>query len=834
MRRVRAILLLLLLLLLPAAAGADAAAASAPAAAGTLRAVRVTTPPVVDGRLDDPAWSAAPVHRGFVQRQPAEGAAATEDTEVRFVYDDRALYVGIRCHDRQAPLIQPRLGRRDSLPQSDWVSVALDPYFDHKSAFVFQINSAGIQADAAIADGSEDDYAWDAVWDGAVHVGRAEWTAELRIPFATLRFPQRNDQRWGVHVRRYLNRSQELSESRLIGSGTTAYVGNFEVLTGLGAVRPGLSLALLPYGLLQGNPSYAADNLAPRDRLRLNGGLDLKYAITGQLTLDATLNPDFGQVEVDPDVINLSAIETFYPEKRPFFTEGAEIFRTPLLLLHTRRIGAPPPAPDPINAAGSLSAVDELPRIYGAAKVTGRVGPGTSLGVLSALVGATGATETDPAPGGTTAAHATASPLTHYGALRLRQQLAGPSSAGVLVTMVQRASPGTALPTSPTGDHYVGAVDLDLRGSGPYSLVAQAAGSSGTCDEQRQARRLDCVPVGGYVQAGRTGGEHLRAWVQGRFLAPDFSFNDAGYQAVRDTYEVFAQAGWRTPRPWWRTANTENVAYVYQFWNQEGYSTARGFGHTGYWKWRSFFETTYDTGLDFPRFDPLETRYGRFPYHRTWSPWFWFAQTTNASRPVSGRLEGAIIEEAGQYDVRLIPSLTVLAGRRLQLQIGAGWRGYFNRWRWIETVTLDQVDHYVFNRITYHQLDCNVRMTATLLKGLTAQLYMQLLHASGRYPTNDYRELLDPTTLGPLTFTYGADADFTHTSFISNLVLRWEYRPLSTVYLVWTHSSRFDAGTVPGSVQTPGTFGLGGALRDLWNVQANDVVMLKAAYLFQL
>jgi hypothetical protein len=833
MRRAVALLLPALLVALAGQAAAAPAAsqgASAPAAShDTMRAVRVKVAPVIDGRLDDPAWRAAPVHRGFVQRQPAEGVRATEDTEVRIVYDDHALYVSFFCRDRQAALIEPRLGRRDSLPQSDWVSIAIDPYFDRKSAFLFQINNAGVQADAAIADGGDDDYAWDAVWDGAVRLQPDGWSAELRIPFSTLRFPN-GTQRWGVHVRRYLNRRQELSEWHLISSASTAYVGNFEVLAGLKDVRPGLSLMLLPYGLLQWNPSYATDNLSPRRTLTPNAGLDLKYAITGQLTLDATINPDFGQVEIDPDVINLSAIETFYPEKRPFFTEGAEIFKTPLMLLHTRRIGAPPPSPSPADAAGTVTAVDELPRMYAAARVTGRVGPGTSLGLLSALVGPTEATEQDP--GGRN--HYTASPLSHFGAFRLRQQLGGPSSVGVLVTMVQRTSPRDGLPTSPTADHYVASVDLDLRGTGPYSATAQVAASSNTCDETRQAERLSCVPVGGYVRAGRTSGEYFRTWIEGKFLAPDFSYNDAGYQSVRDIYGLMAYAEWRTPRPWRATESTDNVLYTYSNWNQEGYHTAVGVGHTGYWKWRSLWDTNYDFGIDFPRFDPLETRYGRIPYHRSYSPWFWIAQGTNASRPVSGRVEFLVIEESGEYEFRSGPTLTVLAGSRLQLQLGVSWRGMRNKWRWIETLPIDRLDHFVFNRIDYNSLDTNLRLTATVLKDFTAQLYMQLLHGAGSYPKDGYRELTDPFTLAPLTFTFGSDADFSHTSFLANLVLRWEFRPLSTVFLVWTHSSAFDAGTVPGSVQPPGTFGLGGALRDLWNVKANDVVMLKLAYLFQL
>jgi hypothetical protein len=822
----------------PAAAGERGAAsqpvgahAAAPAGAtAELRAVRVRVPPKVDGRLDDAAWRAAPVQGGFRQRSPHEGAPATEATEVRVVYDDHALYFGVSCRDRQAHTIRPRLGRRDGIPQSDWVAVAVDPYFDRKSAFSFVVNNAGVLTDVAMVDGGEDDYAWDGVWSAEVRVDRAGWTAEVRVPFATLRFSPRAPLRFGVHVRRYLTRLQETSEWPLIPSRSTSVVGNFATLTGLEAVRPGLRLQALPYALLQWNPSHAEGSLAPRHTLQPNAGLDVKYGLTGQLTLDLTFNPDFGQVEVDPAVINLTAVETFYAEKRPFFIEGAELFRTPLQLLHTRRIGAPPPSPDPRAPDGTIVSVDPLPRIWGAAKLTGRLAPGTSIGILSALVGDTNAVEE---AGGVRTSH-TASPLTHYGAVRLRQQLGGPSSAGLLVTMVQRQSPADALPSSPTTDHYVLSADVDLRGSGPYSLAAQLAGSTGTCDEDRQARRRACVPLGGYLRAGRTGGERLRVFLDAKLYAPDLDFNHAGYQAVRDQYQLFAQATWRTPKPWWLAASNEHNLYAYSYWNTAGYNIYLGVGHTGVWKWQNLWYTVYDFGIDVAHYDPLETRYGRVPYRRPHAPWLYLYQTTNESHWLAGRLETLWVEEGGSWDGRVTPTLLLLAGQRLQAQLSVGYRLLRNRPRWIETLTVDGVDHYVFNTIHYDLLDTSLRVTATVVRGLTVQFYGQLLHGAGRYPRDGYRELVDPRTLAPLTVSYGANADFTYTSLIANLVVRWEYRPLSTIYLVWTHSSAFDAGGVKGSTQLPGAFGLGGALRDLRHVTPGDVVMLKAAYLFQL
>jgi hypothetical protein len=825
MRRA-AVSLVVLLAALPAAG----APASQPAAGPELRAVRVSVPPKIDGRLDDLAWRAVPVQRGFRQRSPHEGAPATEETEVRVVYDERALYVAFFCRDRQAATIRPRLGRRDGIPQSDWVAVAIDPFFDKKSAFSFVVNNAGVLSDVAMVDGGDDDFGWDGVWSAEVRVGQDGWTAEIRIPFATLRFSPRAPLRFGIHVRRYLNRLQETTEWPLIPARSASIIGNYATLTGLEGIRPGLRLEMLPYGLLQYTPSHATGSLAPRHVVEPNAGLDVKYGLTGQLTLDVTFNPDFGQVEVDPAVINLTAIETFYAEKRPFFTEGAEIFKTPLMLLHTRRIGAPPPSADPLAADGSIVQADALPRIWGAAKLTGRLAPGTSIGVLSALVGQADAVEDDH---GVRTTHA-AAPLTHYGAVRLRQQLGGPSSAGVLVTMVQRQNPADALPTSPTDDHYVVSGDVDLRGAGPYSLTGQFAGSTGTCDEERKERHERCVPLGGYLRAGRTGGERFRLYLEGRFLAPDFSFNDAGYQAIRDQYWLFLQAQWRTPKPWWISASNEHYLYTYSSWNTAGYDSNLGVGHTGVWKWKSLWYTVYDFGVDVAHYDPLETRYGRIPYRRPHAPWLYLYQTTNESKWLAGRFESWAQDESGAWDFQMRPTLLVMVGQRLQAQLSVGYRLMRNKPRWFETLTVDGVDHYLFNRIHYDLLDASLRLTATVIRGLTVQFYGQLLHGAGRYPENGYRELQDPRTLGPLTVGAGGTADFTTTALIANLVIRWEYRPLSTIYLVWTHSSSFNAGDFAGMRQAPGDFGLAGAFRDMRHLTPGDVIMLKAAYLFQL
>jgi hypothetical protein len=293
------------------------------------RAVRAAVPPQIDGRLDDAVWRApasAPLEGDFVQVQPDEGQPASERTEVRVAYDARALYVAFRCYDRRAAGLAPRLGRRDNPPESDWVSLALDPYHDRKSAYVFTVTSAGVLADSILAEGQGENRNWDGVWVAAATIDADGWSAELEIPFSTIRFPGGDTQTWGFHVRRYISRLKEVDDRNLIRLGDASYVGRFEELTGLEDIRPGLSLQLLPYAAVTVRPSFASTSLAPRDAKTFQVGADLKYAVTGTLTLDATVNPEFGQVEVDPEVLNLTSFEVFFPEKRPFFLEGVDVF----------------------------------------------------------------------------------------------------------------------------------------------------------------------------------------------------------------------------------------------------------------------------------------------------------------------------------------------------------------------------------------------------------------------------------------------------------------------------------------------------------------------------
>lgn len=335
--------LAVLALIVPAAAHAQSAPTlrdSLP----TVYAVRTSGPVRLDGKLDETAWTGARVHDTFWQIDPDEGKPASQRTEVRVVYDDDNLYVGVRLHDTGP--ITARLGRRDmNLGDSDWLGVMIDSYHDHRTAFGFDVNPAGVRRDE-VKTINADDNSWDPVWEAATAIDSAGWTAEYRIPFSQLRFSRDSVQQWGVQLERVIGRRREYAVSTFIAKKEACCVPRYGHLDGLRNIPAGRRLELLPYSVARSEHVDPGPNpFRTKSERSASAGLDVLYRVASNLTLNAAVNPDFGQVEVDPAVVNLGVYETFFEEKRPFFLEGNEIFRfrprqhqrRPALLQQTHR-----------------------------------------------------------------------------------------------------------------------------------------------------------------------------------------------------------------------------------------------------------------------------------------------------------------------------------------------------------------------------------------------------------------------------------------------------------------------------------------------------------------
>jgi hypothetical protein len=385
--------------LLPATSSAQATAGASPTDARRVErlapiavALRTASAPTIDGKLDDAAWVKAPIISTFTQRDPQEGQPVSERTEVRIAYDSEAIYIGGRFYDRNPPTT--RLGRRDmAQTSSDWFIVSLDSFYDRRTAFCFEVNPSGVRRDSVISGRSDSgDLAWDAVWDAATSVDAGGWSAEIRVPFSQLGFAPADEQIWGLQLERVINRRQEQATFSFTPKSEQSGVPAYGDLTGLRGVRPGRRLELLPYAVGNSRVAGAPGSPTGNREFATNAGVDARYRLTSNLTLNATANPDFGQVEVDPAVINLSAFETRFQERRPFFVEGANAFRfggavggpsaEAAGVLYSRRFGRAPQL--------SLSSAVDMPdtaTILGAVKLSGKTSKGWNVGVLEAVTG---------------------------------------------------------------------------------------------------------------------------------------------------------------------------------------------------------------------------------------------------------------------------------------------------------------------------------------------------------------------------------------------------------------------------------------------------------------
>lgn len=443
------------------AAGTSLALAQTPV---QVRAVRGT--PVVDGSLEEKAWSAAPWVGPFVQREPAFGVRGTRQTRTRVTYDDFALYVAVECETGGLP--DARLGRRDQIPSGEAVRVLVDARGDGNGAMVFSTNPSGMQADSIVGSDGVADPGWDAVWDVETSVSSKKWLAEFRIPWSVLRF-----------ARRAPDVKIQVERDDFAGGEVTALVGippnapksmaRFAPIKGVEKLKPSRVFELRPYMLGRWRALEDPDRLDATPRWSGSVGGDLKLGLSNDLMLDGTVNPDFGQVEVDPAILNLSPYEPFFPEKRPFFLEGSDIFKTPMRIVHTRRIGQLVVPPDPLRSGGEITSVDPTANIYGATKLTGRVG-NVSIGLLEGITGPAYATEryTDPA-GGQRSDRRKVMPVTNWTAARVRTGIGHGSTVGLLATHVGRfGNPADA----------VGSVDWDMRlGTGVHRFMGQLAAS---------------------------------------------------------------------------------------------------------------------------------------------------------------------------------------------------------------------------------------------------------------------------------------------------------------------------------------------------------------------
>ncbi|MEX0737170.1 MAG: DUF5916 domain-containing protein, partial [Bacteroidota bacterium] len=590
-------------------------------------ALRTMDAPRIDGRLDEPAWQLAKPETEFWQQNPAEGEPATQRTEVRFLYDGDALYVSCMMYDRDPSKIVARLARRDDEVVSDWISIRIDSYHDHQTAFEFTVNAAGVKSDIIqFGDGAEEDNSWDAVWDVETAITDQGWIAEYKIPFQALRFSGEDTKEWGLQIIRNIARDSEVQHWALIRRSESGWVSRFGHLTGIENIAPPSGVQIIPYGVASGrflpkSPAYPEGREFASD-----AGFDLKYQHGSGLTIDATFNPDFGQVEADPAELNLSTFETFYPEKRPFFVEGSQIIRFTTFggptgpgLFYSRRIGRAVSIEAPTG--GYVEHQPRFATILGAAKISGKTASGLSIGVLEAVTREETAILVDRFG---VKREAVVEPLANYSLVRLRQDFSGNSNVGMMLTSVNREG---RLPAWTTG------VDWNLKfQESMYRMDGFWAGSRTT---GFAGQRMD--GSAGKMNFSKDGGEHWRGYVSFDYTSKRYNINDIGFFRRPNDYGWQAQLLYRDDE----VTDLKRIYNISTGWhlrrNFDGAELIHSIDLKGYVLLPGYWEMELEGQINEGKHDDRETR-GRRLYHKpgTWSLNY-FLETDNRE-PIVGEL----------------------------------------------------------------------------------------------------------------------------------------------------------------------------------------------------
>jgi len=826
----------------------------------------------VDGRLDDPAWAGAQWITDFVQKMPHEGSAPTDSMRIAILYDDDALYVGARIIRRGPGRIQAPLSRRDNTAQAEHLWVSFDTYHDHRTAYSFGVTASGVRMDWYHPHDNEYDLdaGFDPVWEARAQIDSLGWTAEMRIPFSQLRFNDQPAQVWGFNADHWNPATSEDVFWIPVPTNRTGWSSWMGELDGIAGIKPSRRLELLPYTAGNATVTGARDPRDPFDdgkNLGARGGADLKMGLGPNITLDGTVNPDFGQVEADPAVVNLSAFEVFFDEKRPFFTEGSQLLRgNGPSYFYSRRIGATPRG----DASGDFVDYPHNSTILGAAKVTGRLASGFSLGALTAVTGReTARTVAFDSVGVPTFGKVEVAPASGYGVARLQQEF-GPNASvvGATFTGVLRDAPaGSAIAALYDREAFAGGVDAVLRWNrGLYQLrgwlgFSRIAGDAAAIDRvQRSAVHFFQRPDAGYihydstrsvlagsvanVEFDKTGGHWLYSGSVG-WESPGYDPNDAGRLGNADGRFGFLDLRYNETRPTRRLQGYHVEAILDGEWDFGGDRQFLVAEANTQLTFKNFwtFNTTFDY---FPgSFDHSATRGG--PTMATPSNWDFVVRLGNsfgAKTAWNGRVFYGR-DQLGGETYRVSGGLSIRPGARWQLSITPNYLREISPRQYIDSAPGGSAatygTRYLFSFIDQSTFGTQFRLNYTLRPDLTIDVYAEPFAASGRYygigelaaaRTFDLRRYpVDSTTRNPqgdYTFVDAGDTirvanpDFNVLSFRSNVVVRWEWRAGSTLYLVWQQSR--------GGSDTRGRLVGPGDLWDSLRATGDNFLAIKASY----
>ena len=821
--------------------------------------------PKINGILDDEIWSLGEWQGEFIQQFPYSGKPASEHSYFKILYDRSNLYVAIICQDNEPHKIIDKLGRRDSRV-GDMTGFALDSYFDKRTAFEFSISVAGQKMDLKHLGDWGFDFNWNAVWDGATSRTDTGWIAEIKLPFSQIRYSNQTEHTWGLHVYRVISRKQEACSWDPIPREAPATVYLFGELKGIENIRSSRQVEFLPYGL--GSYSHLQGD-KPQGSFDFNGGLDAKVGISSNFTLDLSVNPDFGQVEADPSVLNLTSFETFYDEKRPFFLEGNDVFDFELdgdIPYYSRRIGSTPTFVNPYSD-WSVSDLPDRTTILGAAKLTGKNRNGLSVGLINGLTaGAYGMATHELGM----EKEIVVSPLTNYLASRIKRDFnEGNSTVGGVFSLVNRLSSDSVSSLLLPASAISGGLDLlQYWDNKNYNLELKAIASQLTGNPEAilqqqlshnhryQRPDADYLEVdslreqlaghGALIRFGKNGGR-FNFHMQGQYRSPGLNLNDVGYIRQSDFMSERMEVSYEMnePRLWLRSY----ILKLFQEarWSFGGENTGKQVGVALTIRNNALWSFSLGSKYDFSILNIRELRGG--PALRN-DPRYQLDLSlgSNTAKDLSASIDYQHLtfglEHSNADNLEL--GITWLPVKRLKISGLANLLRRQYSQQYVTTLVGNTSTDYIVGNIDHHTTSLTFRTELYLTPELSIQYYGSPYYSVGEYSdfkrvnqsqAKDIKQRLENLNpdYDPAMNSYSFDRmgetlrfdnpDFSFMQFRSNLVFRWEYKLGSTLYIVWAHDrSGYESLYKP----------IGEIAGDLFGIKGNNVIMLKANFWFSL
>ena len=823
-----------------------------------IEAFRSETSISIDGKLEEQVWQ-RPGYTKLIQRDPDEGAEPTQETEVFLAYDDHGLYVAGICHHSGPDTLAGGMARRDEWVESDWFWFWIDRNLDRQNGFGFAVNPSGSIRDTRDYRDIQSDLDWNGVWEAAAQRTADQWSFEMFIPYSQLRFDKRDSYTWGVNFKRYILSNAENDYFVMVPKDESGFFSHFGYLTGIKGIKPPARLFISPYVMAKQNEFVGVKNSPFEKELRTTGnlGVDIKYGLSGNLTLDLAVNPDFGQAEVDPAVINLSAFETYYSEKRTFFLEGADIFRfgsnptggvwgcwwSGPTIFYSRRIGRQP-AGNPTRSGEAF--IPEQSTILGAAKVSGKI-RNWSVGSISAL------TQKEYAlidSSGVRLEKEEIEPPSYYGIYRgLGSFNDGQQGLGFIFTHVHRNQDQSIL-TDINNDQAVAAgvdgwtylgkdqqwafmgntVISQVQGTRERVSALQQSSSHYYQRPDYESVDLDTnrTSLSGFASRFglRTIGGNFHAQAALGIKSPGFNVNDLGYNSHGNIINASTVVGyqWLDPTSWFRELRWYGM-------------TSRNFDFDGNRVFAQYYTTVSLQLLNYwsiggnlqvspEGLDLTATRGGPllgYPAFLITN----FNLHTDSRKDLRGGCYVSLMDyKDGSFSHSLGSWVVIKPAQSLRITLSMDLRDKDDQHHWVDNIVDDQSVygyHYIFSDLDYTEVSTSVRLDWGLTPTLSIQGYFQPFLAVADY--RNPKELAEAASYEYSPYAYDdSDLDFNSKSFRGNMVLRWEYQPGSLLYIVWTQNR--------ANYDDPGEFDLRRDLRSLSGERSDHIFYIKLSHMF--